>query len=255
MTYLTLFVSLLVIVSVTYSYAVVKINGRSAQVKASVAKQNMQILDDTIHSVAWSFGASEVVRMDDCDGTFQTVTTDIRLLLNFTDESSFGDVLFNSLVGQASYQLQSGLSDIGTYIRGDERAVINTTAFTVTQLYVASGEDSAQIMLNYRPVATVTTAGQDDGKPVNRIRINILSLNASESLWLKEKFSLKITSLDVTGYTRSYLFNTSISSLALKAQLDGTETSVWLPIESNSQGTSIIVDILICTIRIEKLEA
>jgi len=254
-TYLTLFVSLLVIVSVTYSYAVVKINGKNAQVKGSVAKQNMQILDDVVHRVAWSHGASEVISMDDCGGTFKTAATNIRLLLNLTDESSFNDILFDSPVGQAKYELQNGIGDIGTYFRGDGRAVINATAFTVTQLHVTSGENSVQIVLNYRPFATSTTVGQSDGKPVNRIRINILSLNASESLWLKEKFSLKIGSLNVTCRTCSYSLNTSVSSLALKAELDGTETTIWLPIESNIQGANVIVDIVTCTIKIQKMEA
>jgi hypothetical protein len=254
-TYLTLFVSLLVIVTVTYSYAVIKINGKSAQVKASVAKQNMQMLDDTIRSVAWTFGASGVVSMDDCGGTFQTVATDIPLLLNLTDEASFSEVLFDSSIGQVKYELENGISDIGTYIRGDERAAINLTAFTITQLHVTSGENSVHMVLNYRPFATATTTGQDNGRPINRVRVNILSLNASERLWLKERFSLKITSLNVTSHTNSYLFNTSISSLALKAELNGTETTVCLPIESSADGASVIVDVVTCIVRVEKVGA
>ncbi|MDI6847787.1 MAG: hypothetical protein QMD23_06640 [Candidatus Bathyarchaeia archaeon] len=43
------------IISVTYSPAVVKISARGAYFRASVAKQNMQALDDAVRSVALEF--------------------------------------------------------------------------------------------------------------------------------------------------------------------------------------------------------
>ena len=118
-TYLILFASLIAIISVTYSFAIVKISARGALLKASVAKQNMQILDDAVRSVAWSFGASKVVYMDDCGGIFRTEPTAKNLVLNFTDEQTFYDIVFNSSVGKAFYELEpSEFNYEGFCIRG-----------------------------------------------------------------------------------------------------------------------------------------
>lgn len=122
-TYLILFVSLLAIISATYSLAVAKISARGAMLNASVSKRNMQVLDDAVRSVTWSFGASEVVYMDDCGGVFKTQPEAKNLILNFTDGQTFYDLLFNSSVGKALYELEpSELNYEGLYLRGDERA-------------------------------------------------------------------------------------------------------------------------------------
>jgi hypothetical protein len=254
-TYLILFVSLIAIISVTYSFAIVQISARAALLKASVAKQNMQVLDNAVHSVAWSFGSSEVVYMDDCGGTFQTAPETKSLLINFTDDQSFYSVLFNSKVGKALYELEpSESNDDGLFVRGDDRAIINQTAFTMTQLYFAAGEDAKELTLCYRPSATVAVIGTSNGKPLNLIRIHVINLNSSQNLMLSEKFYLKVTSENVATTTSQYEFNQSISSLALKATPDGTQTTVWLPISSNTDGAVVNVEIVVCNVKIQRVE-
>jgi hypothetical protein len=254
-TYLILFVSLMAVISATYSFAVVKISSRGALIKATVAEQNMRFLDDAVHSVAWSFGASQIVYMDDCGGVFKTEITAKNLALNLTDERSFSDVVFNSRVGRAYYELEnSEFSDSELFMRGDERAIINQTAFTMTQLYVVTG-NSPGIVLSYRPLATVSVIGTSAGKPLNLIRMQVININSSDNLILQEKFYLKAESKNVTVTNNHYEFNQSINSLELKATIDGNESAVWLPISSNIDGAVVDLETVVSNISIQSVEA
>jgi hypothetical protein len=254
-TYLILFVSLMAIIFMTYSLAVTKISARGALLKTSMARQNMQSLDDSVLFVAWSFGASEVVYMDDCGGVFKTEPTAKTLLLNFTDEQSFYDVVFNSPIGKAFYELEPSETEYdGFFTRGDDRAIINQSSFTMTQLYFELGDNIKQLTLCYRPSATSAPIGTSNGKPLNIIRIYILNLNSSQPLMLKEKFYLKVTAINVTTTTRQYEFNASVSSLALKADFDGALSTVWLPISSDPEGAVVNLEIVVCSVKIQRAE-
>lgn len=252
-TYLILFVSLLATISVTYSYAIIKISARGAFLKASIAKQNLLVLDSAVHAVAWSFGASQVVYMDDCGGTFNTEATAKNLVINFTDEQSFSYIVFNSSVGKAFYELESSeSSNDGLFVKGDYRTITNQSAFTMTQLYFDTDNDAKKLTLSYRPSATALVIGTSNGKPLNLIRIYIINLNFSQSLILKEKFYLKVTSLNVTIFTQQYNLNVSLSSLALETAFDGTQSTVWLPVSSNAEGLVVNLEIVVCNVKIQK---
>ena len=253
-TYLMLFVSLVVVISATYSFAAVKINARGNIIRAAVARQNMEFLDDAVHSVAWSFGASEAVYMDDAGTVFRTEIATEPLLINFTDEQTISDVVFNSSVGRAFYELPSGSDFESPFVRGDERSIVNQSSSTMTQLYASTEKDAQTLVLCYRPSATIAVIGASNGKPLNLIRINIINLNSSESLVLREKFYLKTTSLNVTTITHRYEFNSSVSSLELEATLEGASNTVWLPISSNIDGAVVDVEVVICSIQIREAE-
>jgi len=253
-TYLILFVSLVAVISITYSFAIAKISARGVALKATIAKQNMQLVDDSIRSVAWSIGASEVVYMDDCGGAFQTAPTAKRLIINFTDETSFHEMLFSSSVGKAFYELETSDNNAGSFIRGDNRAIINQSAYSMTQLYFTTTGEIQELALCYRPSATVASVGTSDGKPLNLIRIYVINLNSSQSLMQRENFHLKITSLNITTITRQYNFNVSVSSLAIKTNFDGTLSTVWLPISSNTEGAVVNLEIVVCNVKIQKTE-
>jgi hypothetical protein len=254
-TYLILFVSLVAIISATYSFAITKIGARGSLLKASVAKQNMQVLDNAVHSVAWSFGASEVVYMDDCGGTFETDPTTSILILNFTDEQSLSEIVFNSSIGKVSYELEpSEFNYEGLFIRGDYAAIINQSEFTMTQLHFETGNDAKQLTLTYRPFAAAGVIGTSNGKPLNLIRVHVINLNSSQDVVLREKFYLKVTSLTVTTITRQYNFDGPVSSLAVKAIHDEVSSVVWLPISSNSQGAVVNLETVICNVKIQKAE-
>jgi len=254
-TYLILFASLMAIISVTYSVAIVKISARGAFLKASVAKQNMQALDDAVRSVAWSFGASQSVFMEDCGATFKIEHTAKSLIINITDEQTFSQIVFNGSIGKVFYELEpSEIYYDGAFLRGDNRPVINTSSSTISQLYVELGDEAKTLVLCYRPQATVAVIGSVDGKPLNLIRINILNINSSQTLTLREKFYLKVASLNVTAIQSQNVFNYAISSLALKVTFDGNSGTVWLPISSSSEGALVNIEVTVCNLKISRAE-
>ncbi|MBS7616843.1 hypothetical protein KEJ45_06570 [Candidatus Bathyarchaeota archaeon] len=254
-TYLILFASLLAIISITYGFAVARISAKGAALKLSVAKQNMQTLDDAVRSVAWSFGASKTAYMEDCGGVFQTQSSK-DLSLTLTDEQTFAYTVLNSSIGKVCYVLEASTeSQEGLYVKGDSRAIINQSAYPMTQLYFARGENAQQLTLCYRPMATVLAAGTTDGKPLNFIRVYVISLASSEALTASGSFYVKASALNVTVESQLYNLNSTVSSLALKAVSDGVQTTVWLPIESNAEGAFVNLEILTCHIKIQRVNA
>jgi hypothetical protein len=255
-TYLILFVSLIGIISATYSFAIVKISAKGNLLKTSVAKQNMQALDDTVHSVLWNPGASNVVYMDDCGSVFQTLPAAKNLIVNVTDGIAFNQIVFNSSIGKAFYELEtSELNYDGIFVKGDSRAIVNQDTSVMTQLYFSAGDRSKELTLCYRPSASVALISTMNGKPLNLIRIYVIDLNSSQDLVLTEKFHLKVAAVNVAIATQQYEFNSSVSSLALKAVLDGTLSTVWLPITSNTDGAIVNLETVICTIKIQEVGA
>ena len=165
---------------------------------------------------------------------------------------SFSDVVFNSLVGRTYYSLQASELDEG-FVKGDERAIINQTFSTTTQLYIASSSDVKQLVLCYRPLVTAAITGTVNGKPLNLIRTNIINLNSSESMTMQGKFYVKVLSENVTVTTSRYEFNQSVSSVTVKSTLGGIQTTVILPISATSEGTLIDVETIVCHIKIQSV--
>jgi hypothetical protein len=254
-TYLILFVSLLALISATYGLAITRISVRGVILRASVAKRNMQVLDDAVQSVAWSFGASEVVYVDDCGGTFKIVPESKNLILNLSDGQTFQAIVFNSSVGKVLYELEpSEINYEGYYLRGDERAIIGQSSFTMTQLYFGRGEKTKELTLCYRPLMTTAETSMVDGKPLNIIRVYILNLNSSQSLTLRGKFYLKITAINVTAVKSQYEFDQSVSALMLRAVLDGVQSTLTLQISSSDEGAIVDLELVICNVKIQMVE-
>jgi hypothetical protein len=255
-TYLILFASLIAIISITYGFAVTRISAKGAQLRVSVAKQNMQALDEAIRTVAWSDGSSKTVYMEDCGGQFQTQPKAKSLIINLTDGQAFSRTVFNGSVGEALYMLE-GLAESqeGTYVRGDDRTIIGQNGFTVTQLYFERGESAQQLVLCYRPFATVLAAGTMNGKPLNIIRLYIISLASSQTLSLYGSFNLKVSALNTTSTVELFEFNSSISSLALEALSEGAKTTVWLPVESTAEGALVSLETIVCNVQVGRVNA
>ncbi|MEM3788913.1 MAG: hypothetical protein QXN95_03495 [Candidatus Bathyarchaeia archaeon] len=255
-TYLILFASLIAIISATYGFAVTRISAKSVQLRVSIAKQNMQALDDAVRSVAWSAGSSKTVYMEDCGDAFQTQPTAKSLVIILTDGQTFSRLVFNGSVGKALCMLD-GLAESqeGTYVRGDSRAIINQSAFTVTQLYFERGDNAQQLVLCYRPMATVLAAGTSNGKPLNIIRVYIISLASSQTLTLYGSFHLKVSALNITSTVELFLFNSSVSSLALEAFSEGNKTTVWLPVESTGEGAVVSLEVVVSNVQVRRVNA
>jgi hypothetical protein len=250
-TFLMLFVSLTLIVSVTYYFSVTKINISGQGLKVSAAKQRMLSLEDTIQSLAWSPGSYEIFEFDDLGGTFKAYPTAKRLVMNLT-AASFYDVFFNSAIGRVAYELPASEdADTNVFLRGDSRVVVNQSSSTMTQLYIRIGATSPEITLSYRPLAgsTVTESGSE--KPTNNLRIYVINLNSSQTMTMQGKFRLKATCINVTSIWKSYDFSNSLAALTLKVSLDGTVGTVSLPISSNVNGALVNLETVACNIRIQ----
>jgi hypothetical protein len=103
-------------------------------------------------------------------------------------------------------------------------------------------------------MSTVAVIGTSNGKPLNIISIHIINLNSSQNLAVREEFHLKVSSLNVTTVTKQYEFNHSVSTLGLKAVLDETMSTVWLPISSNMDGAVVNVEIVTCAVQVREAE-
>ena len=114
--FLILFVSLTLIVSATYYISVTKIQARGQILNIAVSKQNMAHLENIIGLTKWSPGTSMVSRFEDSGGRFITDPDAQPLLVNITN-GTFSTVLFNSSVGEASYELPA--ADIMQLEKGD----------------------------------------------------------------------------------------------------------------------------------------
>jgi len=250
-TFLMLFVSLTLIVSATYYFAVTKINISSQGVKVAAAKQRMLSLEDTIKSITWSPGSYEIYEFEDLGGTFKTEPTAKRLVMNLTDDS-FYDVFFNSSIGRVAYELPASEdSDDYVFLRGDNRAVVNQSSSTMTQLYIKMGASSPEITLSYRPLAGSTVTEQGNGKPTNSLRIYVINLNSSKTMTMQGKFSLKAMCINVTSTWKNYDFPYPLTAIKLKVSLDGAVGTVSLPISSNANGTLVNLETVTCNIKIQ----
>jgi len=250
-TYLMLFVSLIIIVSATYYFAVTQINTEGQGLKVTAAKQRMLSLDHTIQSILWSPGSYEISEFEDLGGTFKTVPTERRLIMNLT-ANSFYDVFFNSTTGRVAYAL-STTEDArdNVFLKGDNRVIVNQSSSTMTQLYITMGDTSPEITVSYRPLAGSTVTEQGNEKPTNSIRIYLINLNSSQTMTVQGKFRFKTSCVNATSTWRTYDFSNPLTAVTLKAIIDETVGTVLLPISSNANGAYVNVETVTCNIRIQ----
>jgi len=254
-TYMMLFASTVAIISITYSLAIGRIAGRGALVETAIATQNMQALDDSLRSIAWSFGGSKVVYMDDCGGLFTGANAAQKLVISLTDGHGLNSIIFNNSVGEVSYDLQSSESgNYGTYVRGDGQLISNKSQYGMTQLYFTTSGETQNLVLRYRPFVNVAVVNGPENKPTNLIRVSILILSSFPNMRLSEQFRLRLTSVNVTMTLHQYEFNTTVTSLVLNASFDEASGGVTLPIVSGSDGAVVNLEIAVCNLKLQKVE-
>jgi hypothetical protein len=253
-TFLMLFVSLMLIITGTYYLAMTSISAQGQTLNFSAAKQSMISLENTISNVLWSPGASQVYFLDDFGGNFEIIPTAKKLLINITN-GVFTDTIFNSPVGEAVYELGTGEpGESGLYLKGDARTIVRSSASTMTQLGIVTGETSQEIVLSYRPLASSTITGSSDDRPINTVQVYVISMNLSQSLTLSSGFYLKARCVSVVSDIKSYNISNQISTLQVNTVLDGINGMVSLPISSNLSGAIINVEVLVCNVELQTVE-
>lgn len=251
-TFLMLFVSLIILVTATYYFSITRISAKTLALKTTGAEQEMLSFEKVVNFVSWAPGAYEIVEFGDFGGEFKVVPTARPLVLNVTDDSSFYDVFFNSSVGKVLYELapsEEALNDL--FLKGDSRAIINQSSSIMTQLYISQGTEGYEITLSFRPLASSTITGSSYGKPVNSLRVYIMNLNASESITRLGAFRLKVSCLTATSTLRNYNFTSPLTTISIEADLDGVINTVSLPISSNAQGAVVNLETIVCNVKIE----
>jgi len=250
-TFLMLFVSLTLLISATYYFSINRISAKSQALRVSGVEQEMLSLEKVVKFVAWSPGSYEIYEFGDFGGKFKVLPTAKRLVLNITDDSSFYDVFFNNSIGKVAYELPPSEAQDNFFLKGDSRVIVNQSSSTMAQLYISQGIEYYEITLSYRPLAGSTVTGSSNGKPANSLRIYIVNLNSSQSITRLGSFRLKASCVNVASRWRSYNFNSPITSLMVKADLDGVLGEVSLPISSNAQGAIVNLETVICSVKME----
>ena len=254
MTFMILFASLSVVISITYYFAVSKVNVNSQILKVSSAKQNMDTLENSLKYDVWQPGSSKTLEFGDCGGTLKTEPSANLLTINVTD-GTFHEIVFNSSVGGVVYELPySETSDTGLYLKGTSQVVENKSGAIMTQLYIESGEEHPEIVLRYRPMVSSSTAGTENNKPVNNVRIYVVNLNSSQSLDTVGKIPIKTSCVNTTTSVNSYNLSYSPESLTVHVTLSERQAQVSVPISGNENGAIINVELVVSNTKIERWE-
>lgn len=251
-TFLLLFVSLLAVISITYYFAVSKVNANSQMLKISSAKQNMANIEQTFQYVLWQPGSSKTCEFNDCGGTLKTLPSANLLTINITDDT-FYDIVFNSSIGGIVYELPySESADTGVYLKGTSQVVENRSGAVIAQLYIESGEEHPEVRLRYRPIVSSVVGETENGKAVNNVRIYVVNLNCCQSLELIGKIPLKIQCVNTEIAVHSYDLAYSPETLIVQVTLSQRDSQVSVPISGNGNGAVINVEVVICNIEVER---
>ncbi len=251
-TFLILFVSMLCMISVTYYFAIEKIDSRSDMLKVSTAKQDMLSFTQDTVPILWQPGSACTFEFSDSGGKLCIQPNSNLLTVNISTQG-ISDVLFNETVGQVTYELPySGSAETGVYLKGDGRSITNQSGSIITQLGIVNGDEHPEIQLRYRPTVSYTTAGLEAGKTVNTIRVYIVNLNSSQEFGLYGKLPIKATCLSTQITTTSYSVTSEGQSLTFTATLNGITSQVSVPIESTASGAVINIQIVESSIQIER---
>jgi hypothetical protein len=252
-TFMILFVSMLGIVSITYYFAVEKVNTRSTAFKISTAKQNMLSLDENLRATLWQPGSARTLEFADSGGKLNVQPAANSLVINVTDSQNVAATLFNETIGQVRYELPySETADTGLFLKGDSRAITNQSGSVITQLYVRRGVEHAELLLRYRPTTSYATAGVENDKAVTNLRIYVVNLNSSETISLFGKVPLKMTCVTTQITTTTYDLSYDPETLMVTSVLDGAVGQVSIPVSSTASGAIINVEMVLCNVTIER---
>jgi hypothetical protein len=240
-------------ISVTYYFAVDKVNTRSTALKIATAKQDMLSFSETVLPILWQPGSACVFEFSDTGGKLNVQPSTNPLVINVSDNQDISENIFNAAMGQVTYELPySQTADTGTYLKGDSRTITNQSGSIITQLKTVNGAEHPEIHLAYRPTVSYTTAGLDNGKTVNNIRIYIVNLNTSQEFGLRGKIPVKASCINTELSTLTYNIDYSIDKLILTATFGGQTSYVTVPISCTLNGSVINIETVESTFQIQR---
>jgi len=252
-TFLILFVSMLGVVSITYYFAIEKVNTRSTALKISTAKQDMLSFDETLRSTLWQPGSARTFEFADSGGELNVQPSANSLIINVTDNQNITATVFNETIGQVMYELPYSESpDTGLFLEGDSRTITNQSGSVITQLYIRSGAEHPEILLRYRPTTSYATAGVENGKAVTNLRIYVVNLNQSDAIAMFGKVPLKMACVTTQITTTTYDLSYEPETLLVTSVLDGAVGQISIPVSSTASGAIINVETVLCNVTIQR---
>ncbi len=252
-TFMILFVSMLGVVSITYYFAVEKVNTRSTALKISTAKQDMLSFDENLRSTLWQPGSARTFEFADSGGEVNVQPSANSLIINVTDNRDVAATIFDETVGQVIYELPySETPDTGLFLKGDSRTIVNQSGSVITQLYIRSGAEHPEILLRYRPTISYTTAGIENDKAVTNLRIYVVNLNSSDAISLFGEVPLKMSCVSTQIATVTYDLSYEPATLLVTSVLDGVSGQVSVPVSSTPSGAIINVETVLCNVTIQR---
>jgi hypothetical protein len=253
MTFLILFVSTLGLISVTYFFAIEKVNSQSQTIKIVTAKQDLLSLDRNIMSVVWQPGAARSVDISDSGGKISVQPLSGSLSLSLSDKQGLNQTVFNQITGQVVYELPySGSAETGLYLKGDSRTITNQSGSLSTQLCIQNGAEHPEIQLRYRPVISYATAGADEDRTINNLRIYVINMNGSDSFSLYGKIPLRISCESTKITSKNYQVSYPIDSLTVTSVINNVTGQTFIPISSTSKGAIINVEVVQSNVLLER---
>jgi hypothetical protein len=253
MTFLILFVSTLGLISVTYYFAVERVNAQSQTLKISTAKQDFLSLDEKVMSVVWQPGSARTFEVSDSGGKLCVQPNATSLQISITDNQDFNETIFNQITGEITYQLPySKSSDTGLFLKGDSRTITNQSGSLTTQLSIESGAEHPEIQLRYRPTVTSYLDGSENDRPVNDLRIYVVNMNNSDSIALYGKLPMRISCESTQITSTTYSFDYALQKLQVTSAFNGDSGIVSIPILSSPQGAVVNVEIVQCNVKVER---
>jgi hypothetical protein len=252
-TFLILLVSTLGIVAFTYYFSVERISAQGTNLKVSTAKQNMLSLNEAVTQTFWQPGSSSTYEVADSGGKLRIEPTNNTLNLSVNATSELADTIYNASIGKVIYELPyTSTSDTGLYLKGDSQTIANRSGSSMTQMQITTGDQHVEIQLRYRPSVTYITAGTEDGRTVNNIRIYIVNLDQSDTLALFGKLPLQASCQTTELTTQTYIVTQAIDTLTVTSTLDGQNGQVSIPISTTSQGAIINIETVVSHVAIER---
>jgi hypothetical protein len=252
-TFMILFVSMLGVVSITYYFAVEKVNTRSTALKISTAKQDMLSFDETLRATLWQPSSARTFEFADSGGKVNVEPAANSLVINVTDNQNITATIFNETIGQVTYELPYSESpETGLFLRGDSRTIVNQSGSVITQLYIRRGAEHPEILLRYRPTVSYTSTGLENDKAVTNLRIYVVNLNASDTISMFGKVPLKISCVTTQITTVTYDLSYEPETLLVTSVLDGVVGQVSVPVSSTASGAIINVETVLCNVAIER---
>jgi hypothetical protein len=126
-----LFVSMTLLVTVTYYISITQINSKTQDFKFSCAIQEMTSIEKVVNFVAWSPGSYQVHTVEDYGGTLKVLPAEKTLTLTLNGSDGFEDTVFNGSIGMIDYVLPAtSIYRDNLFLEGDSRVLLNQSQAT-----------------------------------------------------------------------------------------------------------------------------